>query len=1062
MFELIGNRQHKLLAHLRDEWLECGTPICVVEGFPGVGKTDLAERLIAQANRKWVYVECPEKDLDVTSDVLAHLAEKLASIDYPAMADAGQNQTAQLSSLYATLLHPLLIILDEFQNTMVGRTGRPAEVLSKFLEEASRDRRLQARVLILTNRAVERSRWSERFALHQFPEFDAAEANQFLVNLLVTYDRLDDIPTSRRSEVVDGLGKNPRALTTLVFCLTDEPLDDLFGASREAWEIDERRVSPQLAAKIEEEILKRSMKHLEHESLVFLRRLCVHRTSLRREALEYMAISGVDAIKLVSELTQRFMVIQRRGYYQIHPLVHAIARERWAAESRETVSAHSVAADFYARPFKAKQLIISGRTGGQFAELRYHLTKSGRISDLGEFHERIIREISQYWFETTPIPKDTSERDDHITLLSSVLVSPGPHKLESYLTRLLCARGRVQDIDRACVHARRVGKQPLFQICGEMLAKAGRTEEAITLLKEGIAKVPPSQSLFSLYQSCGEILAKAGRIDEVISFLREGVHRIPDTQGGHRLLDALLYHAAARGELNILDDPEKEMSPRIIPEVAKILGQVLAFERRGKWEQAAERAAFGRTRYPMYFNFTIQEAFSWLCAGAPDRARDALARFPSGITGGEENPIEWLRSHIALAQGDDFSAKQHAMRYLGRALGDDPNFSIRFLLLKLWVEDTERIGGLRISYYHPILPSLLTGLSMPVTRFTDPGRLSEALDRAAARPIRIPPSNELEEKIRTTLTSAYSVKRLNDADYQGSFENAGKDKAESVLQKFSEIPIVHQSRYAYVSIGGADGSEIEWALSRSPITKGVLIEYGTYAAASARRRSDYLKQNGKSLVVFEGDAMQKLGEVLHQLNEWKQAGDIDGIVVSAQSILHELPYRSPGFNSNVFFGQLFNGWPNVFFCCREPCCPQGWPKVVQLRLKDVTGDTLAAMARHVKAHLKFDGSITSVVNDFVEMPSDLALEVLFKVLYLGSTFTYEMDERLTAFDPEKVSKVLERYLGPNSVQVEYTVSNHFRQEYQRAVDLVVDADNHDSLRMPNSFARITAAKRNDV
>jgi tetratricopeptide (TPR) repeat protein len=1195
MSELIGQRQNKLLARLCDEWLQRGRPVCTIEGFPGVGKTDLAERLIALAKRKSVYVECPEKDIDATSDFLAHLGEDLAAADYPAMADAGQDQKAQLNALYETLLEPILIVVDEFQNTMIGRTGKPTELLAKFLETASRDHRLQGRILILTNRTIDRVRWSERFELHSFPELDSAEAVQFLVDLLAKWDRSEDVPPSRREEVVEGLGKNPRALTTLVHCLADEPLDDLFGPSRDAWEIDERQVSPQLAARIEEEILKRSMKHLEHESLVFLRRLCVHRISLRKQALEYMVMPGTDPLQLVSDLTQRFMLAQRRGFYQIHPLVHAIARERWAADSREMVNAHSAAADFYARPFKAKQLIVSGRTGGQFAELRYHLNKSGRTSDLGEFHQRIIGEISQYWFETTPIPKDTSERDDHITLLSSVLVSPGPDKLEAYLVRLLCARGRTEDIDRACVHARRVAKQslyqscgemlakagrieeaitllkegmaklppnqPLYQSCGEMLGKAGRIEEAITLLKEGIAKVPPSQNLFSLYQSCGEMLGKADRIEEaitllkegmaklppnqplyqscgemlgkagrleeaitllkegiakvppnqplyqscgemlgkagrleeaitllkesiakvppnqslfslyqicgemlahaghidaVIPFLREGARRVPDALGGNRIVEAILYHAAAIGDVNVLDDPEKDLEPRTVSEVAKLLGQVLALQVREQWKQAAERAAYGREKYPFYLNFTIQESFSWLCAQLPDRAPEALLRFPGGIRGGEGNPIEWLQSNIALARGDHDKAKQYAATYLG----DTPIRSkhpIQSLLIDLWVQDKFKIGGLRITYYHPTLPSSVTGLDKSLNRFIDDEILSEAVD---LRPVRVSPDNGLERKVRATLSSAYFVKRLNDTTYQASFENAGKDKAESVLQKFSELSQEHQARYAYVSIGGADGSEIAWAMNNSPISKGVLLEYGTDAAASARKRISHLMEKNKTLVVLEGDAMQKLGELSQKLNDWKQAGDIDGILVSAQSVLHELPYRSPGFNANVFFGHLFKGWDNVFFCCREPCGPQGWPKIVQLKLKDVSGDTLAAMAQHVKAHLGFSGDVHSIANDYVEMPSDLALEVLFKVLYLDNTFAYEMGERLTAFDPERVSKILERYLGANSVQIEYTMSGHFKQAYQREVDLAVDADTQSPLRMPNSFARITAARRN--
>jgi MoxR-like ATPase len=125
MSELIGKLQNKLLEQLRDEWLQRGRPVCVIEGFPGVGKTDLAEHLIAQSQRKCGYVECPEKDIDATSDLLAHLGEKLATVGFPAVADAGQEQKAQLDALGQVLLDPLLIVIDEFQNTLVGLGSLP-------------------------------------------------------------------------------------------------------------------------------------------------------------------------------------------------------------------------------------------------------------------------------------------------------------------------------------------------------------------------------------------------------------------------------------------------------------------------------------------------------------------------------------------------------------------------------------------------------------------------------------------------------------------------------------------------------------------------------------------------------------------------------------------------------------------------------------------------------------------------------------------------------------------------------------------------------------------------
>jgi AAA domain len=373
--ELIGQAQSDLLRQLRTEWLEHGRTVCAIEGFPGVGKTDLAERLIAQSERKFVYVECPENDIDATADLLAHLGEKLANLGYPAMADAGPEPKSLLDALIHILSEPILIVLDEFQNTMVGQTGRPSENLAKFIEATCLNKSLQGRVLIVTNRSIERSRWSGRVELHSFPELDVTEAEHFLIGLLTKWGRLEEIPPVRRRDVVGRLGKNPRAISTLVHCLTDEPLDDLLGPNREAWDIHDPKVSSQLAAKIEEDILQRSMKHLEHESLTFLRRLCVHRFSLRREALQYLALPGSELDKLVSDLTQRFMIVQKDGFYPVHPLVHAIARQRWSADSHEVVKAHSLAVDYYSRPFAAKQTLISSRTGGQFAELRYHFGK---------------------------------------------------------------------------------------------------------------------------------------------------------------------------------------------------------------------------------------------------------------------------------------------------------------------------------------------------------------------------------------------------------------------------------------------------------------------------------------------------------------------------------------------------------------------------------------------------------------------------------------------------------------------------------------------------------------
>jgi len=689
--------------------------------------------------------------------------------------------------------------------------------------------------------------------------------------------------------------------------------------------------------------------------------------------------------------------------------------------------------------------------------------------------------------------------DEGINLLkegiAKILPSQGLFALYQCCGELLAQGGRVDEgINLLKEGIAKIlpsqGLSTLYQSCGELLAQAGRVDESINLLKEGIAKILPSHGLSTLYQSYGELLAQADRVDEAINLLKEGmktilpsqglsviyqtcegimahsashrgnvpallkegIDRINDNYGGKSLAESLLRHIAAVDDRALLGETVASIATRPNGGELKELAHVLELQIQNEWKQAAEQATEACLRYPHSFALMQQAAFSWLCEEAPERAEEAIALYSGIVRERQNSSIEWIRAFIADAKDDNKQAVKHLSLYRGRPLThEEERASVVQQLIQLWLDQNDRSFGLGLSSLFPILPPSLTGLRKPLNRY--------GVCNVQPEDFTAPVAGGLDDNIRSALGTVYFDRRLNDADYQASFKSAGMEKAESVLQRFSEVPRESQCRYAYLSIGGADGSEIEWAMKRSSINKGLLLEYGTAAAASARKRISNLAKAGKTLLVIEGDAVQKLSEVSEALNAWKQAGYIDGIVVSAQSVLHELPYRSAGFSLSVFLGQLFKGWDNIFFYCREPCGPQGWPEVVQLRLKNVTGDALAGMARHIKAHLNFDGDVHSITDDFVEMPSNLALETLFKVLYLDSTFTYEMGEKLTAFDPEHVGKVLERYIGSNSVQIEYTVSDHFKREYQRTVDSVVDIQKQISLRMPNSFVRITASKR---
>lgn len=1122
---LFGKGQNELLKRLRDQWLPQGPLILLLEGFPGVGKTELADQLISQIQCKSVYLEVPEPHFDATVDPLAHLAEKLGEIGFPEMADADQEQGAKLTALGKILQNQILIVIDEFQNTYVGRTRKPSESFSKFVEGISRQQTLPGRMLLLSNRSIEPGRWSAKIQEIVFPELNAVEAELLLVQLLDDLKQSENIPPERRLGIVESLGRNPRALTTLVHCLADEPLDELMPDDRQTPEVQDRAISAKLAEQLETEILKRAMRHLEHESQVFLRRLCAHRLPVRKQALEFMVMPGSDSLKLTSDLTQRFMLSVKNQYYHIHPIVRAIAGERWTADSREMVQAHSTAADFYERPFIAKQFVLSGRTGGQFAELRYHLTKAGRPADLTQYRTRVLAEVSQYWSDGSEIPKDALERDNYITLLSSALLSPGPDKLEIYLARLLRNRGRPRDLELALTHVERTTCQnpawallrvlleravrgphaaiktalnflsqvgpygPIYLHCAEMENEVGLADEAIDLLKRAIAIVPPGD-LASLYHSYAEILSQLGRTQEASMLLREGLTKVPNDMNAAVLyiaygyvsasyrpqaevistlvtgisqvpteneaggiVEALLYYAAASADTLILADIQAAVGTRFVADPMKILADVLLLQVQRQWDQAARQATAGLQRFPRYLPLRLQAALSRMCQNDFTEADRILCDVYIENENATGDAIVWLRAMIADAGGKTDLASRYAAVFVGRALAAKDG-SVEILLMGYWSNRINRLGIPNFPVFEEaraLLEKQSAGAQIQSEDPDFPSHRSPEVDKAVPE--------DMAQRIRNAVGGAYFTSRRNDAGYQEAFQNAGREKAQSVLQKFSTIPNERQRRYAYVSIGGADGSEIAWAMNNSPISRGVMIEFGTEAAAIARKRIPKLNEVQKALVVIEGDATQKLDEVIACLDEWKQSIGIDGIVVSAQSVLHELPHRSPGYKPNVFFGKLFKGWDNILVCCREPCAPQQWPEIVEIKLKGVDAEALAAMAQYIKDRLVFNGDVYAMPDDFVHMPANLAVETLFKVLYLDDTFAYEMGERLTAFDPKRLVEFFTRFLDANSVQVDYTVSGRFSREYQNLVHSVYDANTSAILGMPNCFARITAEKR---
>jgi len=567
MASLFGTEYLALIEWLCGEWWNSGPGICIVEGFPGVGKTRVAEEAASRLEQKHgistAWSECPENQTGLLDDLTLVLAESFAAIGDERLA-----QSLNLDEVSNILAKPTLLVIDEFQRSLISRSGRPENSLVKWLVKLCGR---QGRVLLLCSQNIDQGRWSEKFVIRRLTGLHPIEGTKFLAELLRNEGlSSEEIPSVQREDIVKWLGGFPRALHLLVTRLHFESINDLIGIEHEAWKCKDRDVSPDFLRRFEEELLSRARSNLENSVNLFFGRLAVYRRPVDQHALRVSNQGFGDVDGLRDELIRRFMIERRRQFFVMHPVLRET--ELSQIDDKVKKSAHRLAGGHYARHFLARQIKGSAaKLGASFIEARYHLSQGGDDEKLRIVASKFEQYIRTLFGWTTPVPYEPIEIEERISLLLALLHEQGAKGLHYYLARLLVLRDAPGDMVLAVKHAKYgtgpqspvdawllrmraeerlnggdaaikvalegIGKIPptqslfaLYQSCGELLARENRAPEAIELLKEGIGKIPPTQSLFSLYQSCGELLARENRASEAIELLKEGIGKIPPTQ----------------------------------------------------------------------------------------------------------------------------------------------------------------------------------------------------------------------------------------------------------------------------------------------------------------------------------------------------------------------------------------------------------------------------------------------------------------------------------------------------------------------------------------------------
>ena len=533
---MLGEKHRAIVEWLANDWSSDDRRICVVEGFSGVGKTEVAyelERRTSVAAR----VDAPESgDLD---DLLLALSEQLAASGNLELANTVSTGKSVEVAFEALLLKPVRIVIDEFQRMLNKTKAAPTAPVAALLERISK-RAAPGRLLLLSHHALDKTlRWGERVAFKTLEGLSPEEGAELLGVLLEQRGRDTDIPRSRRTEISRWLGGNPRGLRVLVGCLEQEALDELTGVVPEAWEARDQQVSESLIAKLERELLLRVLENLDGASATTLEGISVYRNATDKDGIIRLLSPGLRFEDFIAALSSRFLIEQRAGWYLLNPIVREISLYRLKVEVRSSKAAHRAAAGHYSRHFEAKQIVNAGRLGGAFIEARYHLVQSGEVAALAYIAQRFGDHLRSLYGWVSPLAVGELQRNEVIAVLSAFLQDAGPKAMDYYLARLLFERRRDGDIPRALVHARRsTGPQspaPAWVLRLRLEGEAASVKSMMEAAREGFATVPPEENLFSVYQMAADQLAAADLVSDAIDLLDEGIRKIPPDKGLYSL-----------------------------------------------------------------------------------------------------------------------------------------------------------------------------------------------------------------------------------------------------------------------------------------------------------------------------------------------------------------------------------------------------------------------------------------------------------------------------------------------------------------------------------------------
>ncbi len=283
---------------------------------------------------------------------------------------------------------------------------------------------------------------------------------------------------------------------------------------------------------------------------------------------------------------------------------------------------------------------------------------------------------------------------------------------------------------------------------------------------------------------------------------------------------------------------------------------------------------------------------------------------------------------------------------------------------------------------------------------------------------------ENSEKLRLVERLLVPKDSYLDPPYLAGSPISAKNKAHEVLKRLAKMKLDTRN-YAFVSLGGGDGTELYAEIENSSSNYGLLLEYDFNSVNKFSNnylpfRMNHSRGSEIKLDVIECDLFDK--DKLNVAKKLISAKNLSGIIITIHAVLHELSTRSSlkeGFmNENGvidwerFFRELYEWHENIILFIREPGIAENWkpkqPVYITIsneylnRFLNILGDIDRS---HFEGNRKSNFEYLEKQKQIQCIP-ELAIEALTKLFYYPD-YKWERREKVTSLSRENIVTALQ-------------------------------------------------------